>query len=534
MVARHPRLAALLRTVKRRQRAIGLQCNLLPLVMLCSPGTAAAVERYVSPGGGDIGTCSTAIGPCRSFDYAYHQAQPGDVVLVAGGEYPSQVLNHDPAKTSDTDVIFRPAPGAAASVGDLDFGKDYDDVGAAHVTVEGIEVRSWATFKRTVDVTLRNVRIHGAVFAAGARQLAFYGGEWGDPNVTNDGGHPEFKSYNRPGNVVKPDGLTLDGVLIHDIIRTNTSVHTNCFHPQDGANIVVRNSRFRHCDVFSMLVSPTGDTGAIENLTIENNVFEPSTNVRGAGTAYYSIMLAPNTPLQNVVIRNNTFGDPWIVNGTQNPVSGRVVGNLGELEHCPRGLAYSHNVWMGRSKCAPTDKTTENPGWTQTYDLAAGSPAIDAGDPNDYPPTDARGKRRFIGAAPDAGALEYGDAPPTTTNPTGREAPWIDIRQRGRVRASRRGRVRVRAQCVGPAGEVCRGRISLLRARKDRRGRRRVYATRRVALRVRSEPRKLTVKLRRRGRRSLRARRRIRIVAVATTPGVRRDQAKLTLRRRRG
>jgi hypothetical protein len=515
---------------RRLRFAVFLQCQFALVALAFVAAPAVAAERYVNPVGGDIGACSTAIAPCQSFNYAFRQAQPGDVVVMAGGAYPAQTMLVDPAKTSDADVVFRPAIGARVSVAQLDFGKAYDDVGAAHVTVEGIEVGSWATFKRSVDVTLRNVRIHGGVFAAGARQLAFIGGEWGDPAVTLDAGHPEFTAYNRPGNVVLPDGLLVDGVFIHDIQRTNESVHTNCLHPQAGSNIVIRNNRFRHCDVFSMLFNPDFD---ITNVTIENNIFEPSTNVRGGGTAHYSFMLDPSTAaIRNVTIRNNTLDDPWTINANAANVNGRVVGNLGDASGCPRSMTHAYNVWVGRAaKCAPSDKTAGSPGWTSDYHLQANSPAIDAGDPKDFPATDAEGKRRFGGKAPDAGALELGQA--SGTAPSGPEAPWLDIRQRGRVRASGRGRMRVSLQCIGASGEVCRSRVTLLRGRRDRRGRRAVYATARVTLRVRAAPTKVRLKLNRRARQALRKRGRLSIVAVATT-GSRRDTASLNLRRPRG
>ena len=46
-------------------------------------------------------------------------------------------------------------------------------------------------------------------------------------------------------------------------------------------------------------------------------------------------------------------------------------------------------------------------GPTETIPLLAGSPAIDAGDPNSFPPADQRGYARPFGPGPDIGAFEY-------------------------------------------------------------------------------------------------------------------------------
>jgi hypothetical protein len=46
-------------------------------------------------------------------------------------------------------------------------------------------------------------------------------------------------------------------------------------------------------------------------------------------------------------------------------------------------------------------------GNTQTIPLLLGSPAINAGDPNAFPPVDQRGRHRPSGPAPDIGAFEY-------------------------------------------------------------------------------------------------------------------------------
>jgi hypothetical protein len=88
------------------------------------------------------------------------------------------------------------------------------------------------------------------------------------------------------------------------------------------------------------------------------------------------------------------------------------VGNLGPMPkwNCLKtGIRYSHNVWLG-GKCGATDKSVRRLGLTKPtgldVHLLRTSPAINAGDPRNYPARDLDGQRRPLGKAPDAGADE--------------------------------------------------------------------------------------------------------------------------------
>jgi hypothetical protein len=123
------------------------------------------------------------------------------------------------------------------------------------------------------------------------------------------------------------------------------------------------------------------------------------------------------TGMKNWVVRYNTFET-----GVSNPkvaTSGRWVGNLGDWE-CASGMTYRYNVGQNcgdlDSGLFPAASTKTKPapfGWLNpgAYDfhLKPTSPAVDLGDPEDYPPTDRDGKPRNVGWAPDAGAYEVQD-----------------------------------------------------------------------------------------------------------------------------
>ena len=93
-------------------------------------------------------------------------------------------------------------------------------------------------------------------------------------------------------------------------------------------------------------------------------------------------------------------------------VNNLVVGNLGPQLDCgDGGITFSHNVFQGVA-CGPTDSDVANLGFVDLFGfdlhVLGTSPAIDAGDPANFPATDIDGQRRPSSgsSAPDAGADE--------------------------------------------------------------------------------------------------------------------------------
>ena len=116
------------------------------------------------------------------------------------------------------------------------------------------------------------------------------------------------------------------------------------------------------------------------------------------------------------VVRNNTFESPAYISlerwQQRHPLGRqrRLVG-LQERHHLP--LQRRQRVLGGRARRSarpPPSATTTAPfGWVNpaAYDfrLNSGSPAINAGDPNDAPARDREGNAR--NGVPDAGAYEF-------------------------------------------------------------------------------------------------------------------------------
>jgi hypothetical protein len=93
-----------------KARAIAFLAAVLATVgLLWAPGAQAAATRQVSPSGTDSGDCVAAA--CATVQYAVEQAQTGDTVSVAAGDYDEEVTIAIPGLT------LAGAPGGGTTIG---------------------------------------------------------------------------------------------------------------------------------------------------------------------------------------------------------------------------------------------------------------------------------------------------------------------------------------------------------------------------------------------------------------------------------
>jgi hypothetical protein len=388
--------------------------------------------------------------PCRSFDRGYHVAAPGQVVEAAGGSYGTQTVLYDASKEgAPANVIIRPAAGATVTLHDLEASAGRTVKGATHLTVTGmvltgdIEVNGcgqpndgqqcpansggnylrfdamdvrgpYGFFCGSCDhVTISNSRIGPLVY--------------GQP--CNGSAHPEVSTeYDSvlPGlrKDKRPNHLTIDHSIFENFSRCTSADHTECFQVEPVDYLTVTNSIFRRCDTITFHVQ--GDNGnslsaegqsESDHLYFENNFFDAALDNANPGNPCCFSLRVPNG--SNVVIRNNSWLDqPLLSSDSQWFKSNyRVVGNVGPFDSnfCANSYtSYSHNVFSNTTCGDPSSKTVGNnfgfkdptQGGSLDLHLLAGSPAIGAGDPQDFPAYDIDGQARPLGGAPDAGADE--------------------------------------------------------------------------------------------------------------------------------
>jgi RTX calcium-binding nonapeptide repeat (4 copies) len=349
---------------------------------------------FVSTTGSDGGPCS-ATAPCQSFDRAYHVAAPGQVVQVAAGSYPEQIMNADSSHGSGGNVTFVPAPGAAVSVNWIRLGRNYVDQSPGNIEFRRINGDGFIS-RRGSGISFVNSSME-TFNVDGTSNVSIRGGSVG-PLV---GENPAIATWKGDPQDVVPTNILIDRVLFHDMVMKTPTDHMECLHIMDATNLTIRNSHFARCDTFGLNVGI--DKYGLHNVLIENNVIETSRSRFGT-QAYYSLSLRLGT---GIAIRNNSFAQDWAGPSDSDSIgTWRVVGNAGGGSPCDDRVTYSHNVWDDW-KCSSTDREADprfvnrNAGDLR---LVAGSPAINAGDPADHPATDIMGKARD--SAPDAGAYE--------------------------------------------------------------------------------------------------------------------------------
>jgi hypothetical protein len=260
-----------------------------------------------------------------------------------------------------------------------------------------------------LDVTLRNSKA-GLFFIRPAQ----------DVRLIND----EFGPWVNDSSTIGPSGecpqpprrILLDHVYMHDFhTEPFNSVHIECLQVNLADGLAIRNSRFRRCEDFDILVKRDFGDINLSNLTFENNLF-------GApfpdGTTALHFSDPQNAAYTNVVIRNNSFAATLILSPGVTYSTVRVTGNAGMSAGgpCGQGILWSYNVWANR-RCNRTERRAL-PGFRDAanfdFRLVRGAAAINHGDPRSFPTRDVQGRKRPIGTQPDAGAVEslYGKGKP--------------------------------------------------------------------------------------------------------------------------
>lgn len=357
---------------------------------------------------------------CGSVGAAYRAASARDTVMLRAGTYGRQVV---PGGTKR--VTIRNAPGTRPVLGTT-------TVNASNITLVGVTIRrnddpgpNTATLQAN-GANNRFIRVRVNTKFMPVRQgIAAHG----DRNVFRSGS--TFNVVDEKGALVGGRHVTFVNFNFHDVRVTGSSVHNECVY-SDGPNLTVRRSHFWNCATMDLFITRGDWWGqpAYGGVTIENNVFEHSTMEGLRSWHHYGLLFGgqlafDGAPLHNLKVRYNTFEQAVsLISSFRATGASEWVGNLGGGWDCIPGMRFRFNVG---TKCSATDRSVSpasscgppacstrrtaaqrwvNP-FRHNFHLRAGAPAIGRGDPTDFPRTDKDGRRRPVGARPDAGAYEY-------------------------------------------------------------------------------------------------------------------------------
>jgi hypothetical protein len=364
----------------------------LAAVALAALAAAAPVGKtyYVATDGDDAHP-GTKAAPFRTFQKAASVARAGDTVLVRGGVYKGHVrlgVSGEPEKP----IVFKNYPGEQPVVDGEGHGRI--ELRSEHgwqkpvgwITVEGFEVRNgWdgIKFYNAHHIVLRGNHLHDNA----------------NQGILGNGHHVRIE-----GNLIARNGLRADNEksnLEHGIYATGT--HFTII------NNVIHSNRAYGIQVAGYPYDPERHAGRefadAKNWLVSHNTIAFQRN-RASIVVWQSD--ATDCVIQNnVLYRNAVTLAPGSCNGIDFVAAGgrHVIRN--NLFYALDRTAISR-----RSSDSPaSDNLEQDPLFVapERFDfrLRKGSPAIDAGTPQDPVATDREGTRRPQGRDYDIGAYEY-------------------------------------------------------------------------------------------------------------------------------
>jgi hypothetical protein len=398
--------------------------------------------------------------------------------------------------------VVRPAAGARVVVQCGYVDNCLATEGADHLTVQGVTTSMLdplagmprqagvAMDRGSDDVTYQDIDA-GHIWIS-SRNASVIGGDFG----------PTVDEVSKVSETIGPN-LLIDGATFHHHMEHES--HMECIALYGAQGVTIRRSRFDTCTLFGIFSTPE-PSQHFRDVLIENNVFS---NSGGTHMSTHLKIGSHGGTCTNFLIRNNTFIDEDVISdcgireGTASNI--RWIANIFSEWSAPNcftgGHVFDYNVIERGRGCGRHDVVARNGlGFVDRgaldLRLSSNSPAIDRGNPGEFPGTDIDGNPRPFGGAPDAGADEFGavgGTPPSAgiRRRTDREAPRLRFQRRARLSG---GRIAVRASC----SERCSVTATLVARRGSRavlgRGRARLRAGRRA---------RVVVRLTRRGRRAL-------------------------------
>ena len=321
-------------------------------VMFGGSGQGGGSTLYLSPTGQDAGSC-TQTTPCLSFNYAYGKAVPGDTVQLAAGVYGGQTITWDASKANaGSNVTFQPASGATVNLTgsiivqsshvtfknmrlvDPSNGNNKYDVEADTYVIGGAQPADPAAANNVGFITFQNIT--GRNFNVnGAHDVSIIGGSYGPASACGSG-KPSLTQYGGGNNALRtalmasghvdPYNITVDGVTVHNIMSYDlVGCHTEGVAIFSGSNVTVRNSKFYGNDVYDILAQANSGSGALGQVTLENNWFAQSTDSGGTGSGSNGVEFDDN---KDISVTNNSFNDGllFLAGPTFSNVS--IIGNI--------------------------------------------------------------------------------------------------------------------------------------------------------------------------------------------------------------
>ncbi|MET0600507.1 MAG: Ig-like domain-containing protein [Baekduia sp.] len=338
----------------------------------------------------------------RTFDAACKAASAGDVVTVPAGNYGGQNISCTKSVTLLAQGNVRLASLSFSNAN----GPTVDGV-----SVTGAPENGAASVMKSQNITIRNSTFNNMVYLEGAVDTLFDHDTWEPLDSSTQWSNGDMMDLYEQTRTPTPNTrVTVQDSVFHGLRAPNSAAHSDAIQICNCAA-----SDAQHTIDFKILRTKFYDnecmnlrTNTQDEVTLENNLIGDT--VRGiSGCGDYSL----DVLAANATVRYNTFtGSQKIQVNTSADVgqSQTWVGNAGNAMSTNCGAirgTYAYNVWKSQ-KCSATDKQVSSLKLNSDGTPQSDSPVIDAGNPASFPSTDYNKASRPVGAAPDAGAFEFG------------------------------------------------------------------------------------------------------------------------------
>ena len=348
-------------------------------------------EFYVSPSGSDANP-GTITAPWKSLQKAFDALQPGQIAYLRAGTYGTLCgsSSFSGAGTANAPITVQGYPGERAVLhGQIRLVGSY--MRLSSIVMEGPTCGTWGDPGRLGENMIQ-MDVATSKFIEVSHSEVYHGG-W------------------HAGIAAGGDDIYLLDNYIHDNGNFNDSSQLNTSHGiyyHDGSRGVVANNLLEHNFAKGLSARFTANHVLVLNNTVVGNGRSGMDIAEGTNNWIFA---------NNVVLNNGNVNDGVGINtggssgGTSNVLINNVLWNNGSggSSNFDSNPTLINNVEADPRLVNPTNSVPgpNHVGYTNDYQLGAGSPAINFGSPAYAPPADIRGLCRPTGAS-DAGAFERG------------------------------------------------------------------------------------------------------------------------------
>src|SRR5229473_145577 len=338
-------------------------------------------DLYVSTTGSDS-NAGTQTSPFKTILAASLAAQPGTTVHVAPGTYDGGFTTTTSGTAASPIHYVSDTPGGAKIVPGLNSTYDmgWDNRGA-YVAIDGFEVDGTNNSGTQWRLGIYSTGSYSVIEHNNVHNIA--------GSITSQGGAGiEGDSYYGGSHI------DLIGNVVHDIGPTSGGNTIQGIYENASGN-VTNNLEYRAAGWGIALWHDANHVNIVNNTVLNNSSGGISV---GGGDFIHTSGPDDYTVVANNIVYNNRIGiDEYGVTGTHNVYTHNLVSHNATAFSLQHGLTASNTI-------TADPKLVTGVG---NYDIASGSPAIDAGTETNAPTTDLVGHARPHGAGVDIGAYEY-------------------------------------------------------------------------------------------------------------------------------